>query len=485
MRCEQPIYLNCPFTEKELVKQLGAKFDGVSKKWFIPVRLEIEPFQRWLPAEWQASLLPLDSAPSVATQASIAGISLYELLNQVRQTLAQAHAQPYWLRAEIVAIHHRQHVYLELSDHDAEGREIAKVRASLWRERATKVLSHFEQQTGMALSAGLKVLFQATIELHPVYGFSLNLLDIDPRFTLGEMAAKVQRIRVQLTQEGLINQNRQLAKPNEFCQIAVIAPAQAAGLGDFRSQADKLQALGLCQFHYYVASFQGKNATEEIPQAIEKVAKAHLKTPFDALVLIRGGGATADLMQLNEYPIVKAICTAPLPVIIGIGHERDKSLLDEVANHVCHTPSLTITYIQTTIVQNAQQAKQHWQNLLQGAQAVLTQAQLQNQQVYAQVREQARYALANQRQQTQYLWQDIKNASQQQLQQARFMTKQWMEQILLGDPKRILQQGYVLVRDKQQRLLTDKEQAQQARELWLEFKDGMIASQITEKSPES
>ncbi|ALG66804.1 exodeoxyribonuclease VII large subunit [Beggiatoa leptomitoformis] len=479
MRCEQPIYLNCPFSEKEAVKQLGARFDGDLKKWFIPVGIEIEPFRRWLPAEQVADLFAELSQNNDIVPAT--GVTLYELLCQLRKTIEQTHTQAYWLRAEVVAVHRRQHVYMELSDHDAEGREIAKVRASLWRERADILLTRFEQQTGLAFAAGINVLLQATVELHPVYGLSLNIIEIDPRFTVGEMAAKLQRIRAQLTQEGIFNQNKQLAHATEFSHIAVIAPPQAAGLGDFRSQADKLTALGLCTFQYYSASFQGKNAQQEIPDAIADVAKAHLKKPFDALVILRGGGATADLLQLNEYAIAKAICTAPLPVIIGIGHERDKTLLDEIANQVCHTPSLTIAQILTTMTQNAHQAQQDWQTILRESRAILNRAQLRNQQAYTQVREYALNALNRQHQQTNYLWQDVKRASQQQLQQARTITKQWMEQVLLGDPKKILQRGYVLVRDAKQTIVTQKTQAEQTTDVWLEFKDGTVHSQIVKQ----
>ncbi|HDN26243.1 MAG TPA: exodeoxyribonuclease VII large subunit [Thioploca sp.] len=464
MMTEEPIFLDCPFSEKDDVKQLGAKFDWNQKKWFIPPNLEIEPFAKWLPKTViQTTENPDDDS-----------LSLNDLLLSVQKTIAEQHNSRYWVRAEVINVSENVHIYIELSDQNSDGNEVAKARATLWNHRAEALLERFEEQTGMPFKAGLKVLLQVRVEFHTRYGLSLDVLDIDPHFTLGEMAAKLNRIRARLTEEGIYSQNQQFAQVTEFCQVAVIAPRQAAGLGDFKSQADILVAHGLCEFHYYPASFQGKNTLTDIPAAFELVNKEHQNQPFDAIVMIRGGGAKADLFQLNEYEIAKAVCTAQLPVIVGIGHERDKTLLDEVANHACHTPSLVIAHIASTIVQNARNAKQDWQSFVQSATEILNAAKANTESLNTKIREQSVRHLGEQRNQIAALMQEIKNTSQNQLSQVRHQIKLLMAQVLLGDPKTILNRGYAIVRNRQNKVITRKAAAQQEESLTIEFKDGRV-----------
>ncbi len=494
------IYLDCPYSEKDEAKKLGARFDGIVKKWFIPPGLEIEKFARWSPK--QPNLFDAETPLSkeetrVGVEVPVnrddprtdgidssfshsphpQSLSLHELMSQLKQTIEQHHATRYWVRAEVVNVSAKKHVYIELSDHDSNGREVAQMQATLWQERAASLLPQFEQQTGLPFKPGIKVLLQVQVQFHSVYGLSLNILDIDPNFTLGDIEAKLIRLRALLQQEGIYQQNRQLPPVREFCKVAVIAPAQAAGLGDFKSQADVLTQQGLCQFFYYTASFQGAQTVSEIPTAIRLVTQDHQSTPFDALVLIRGGGAKSDLYQLNEYDIAKAICTAPLPVIVGIGHERDKTLLDEVAQQSCHTPSLVIAQITTTIVQNARQAKQQWQWLLKLASELTHTAKANHERLYATLREQVVKRLGEQKKQVETVKQQVKHASDQQLNNARHQIKLLMEQVLLSDPHSIMQRGYAIVRNSDNQVLPTKALAEMENSLIIEFQDGRIHCQ--------
>ncbi|MEN8215802.1 MAG: exodeoxyribonuclease VII large subunit [Pseudomonadota bacterium] len=471
---KKPIFLDCPYAEKDEAKKLGAQFDWAQKKWFIPPDLEIEPFAKWLPKTTTSTTENLE-----AEEEDKKSLTLNDLMLSVKKTIAQQHNTPYWVRAELVNVSQNVHVYMELADHDSGGKEVAKARATLWKFRAESQLKRFEEQTGLPFKPGIKVLLQVQVEFHTRYGFSLDVLDIDPSFTLGEMEAKLNRIRAQLKTEGIYTNNQKLAKSAEFCKVAVIAPPQAAGLGDFKSQAEILATLGLCEFHYYAASFQGKNTVTEIPAAFELVN--HQARQFDALVLIRGGGAKADLFQLNEYEIAKAVCTAQLPVIVGIGHERDKTLLDEVANYACHTPSLVITHITGIIIQNARNAKQDWQSIISAAGERLNRAKADTERFNAQIREQAVKLLGSQQQKLVTIMQAIKNASQNQLNQARHQIKLLMEQVLLGDPKSILNRGYAVIRNRQNKVLSSKAAAQQEDFLVIEFKDGCVSCQMEDK----
>ncbi len=468
MTSKDPIFLDCPYIEKDEAKKLGARYNGALKKWFIPPGLDTEPFARWLPKQ--------ELATSVETADSL---SLHELLLKVKQTVEQQHATRYWVRAEIVHLSRKAHLYLELADHDSQGQELAHARATIWNDRANTLLPRFEQLTGLPFQSGIKVLLQTHLQFHPLYGLSLNVLDIVPHFTLGDLEAKFNRIRIQLTQEGIYIQNKQFPPIKEFCKVAVLAPPQAAGLGDFQSQADLLVTHGLCEFHYYFATFQGAQAVTEIPAAIATINQDHQHQHYDALVIIRGGGAKMDIYQLNEYPIAKALCTAELPVIVGIGHERDKTLLDDVAYHSCHTPSLVITYIQAIIVQNAQQAQQHWQWSFKLAQDALQRATLLNERLHAQIRHQAVQQLGEHKSGLATLLQEIKHAGQLQLQKAQHRVKLLMGQVVLGNPKLILKRGYAIIRNSQNQVLTTKAKASQESSLIIEFQDGRLTCSKT------
>jgi len=220
----------------------------------------------------------------------------------------------------------------------------------------------------------------------------------------------------------------------------------------------------------------------EMAAAFKKRHDDHHRQSYDGVVMIRGGGGKADLFQLNEYEIVKAVCTAQLPVIVGIGHERDQTLLDEVAHLACHTPSLVITHIAGTIIQNARNAKQDWQNARKLASEKLNQAKMNNERQMALIREQVLRRIGEQRNKLTILMQTVSNASQTQLNQAHHQIKLLMEQVLLGDPNRILKRGYAIVRNRENKIMTRKTVAQKEAYLMIEFQDGQINC---ERGPEA
>ena len=163
----------------------------------------------------------------------------------------------------------------------------------------------------MRLEAGIKVLVYARVEFHPQYGMALFIDDIDPTYTLGDMAAKLAKIREVLTAEKIINNNKQLPKPTDFTRVAVISPQNAAGLGDFNREAGILIKHNLCEFVYFTALFQGEKASKEICEALKLATEQHMQNPFDAIVIIRGGGALSDLTWLNNEQIARSVCLSP------------------------------------------------------------------------------------------------------------------------------------------------------------------------------
>jgi exodeoxyribonuclease VII large subunit len=290
--------------------------------------------------------------------------------------LIKANSRLEWVIAEISEISDRNnsHIYLDLIEQDASGQIVAKCKAAIWKGMRGKVLDTFAQGTGGGrLAKGMKVMVQVRAGMHIQYGFSLVVENINPQFTLGEAERKLREIRARLTSEGIINRNRALVTPTDFTRVVVISPPAAAGLGDFRAHADLLANAGLCQFIYLSAAFQGDGSAAGIS---ESVRTALLRAAdSDCLVIIRGGGAQADLMWLNDYELAKVICTSPLPVMVGIGHERDKTILDEVACQSFHTPSKLIGHIFDAITGNAMTAGKSWDQI--GVQATKSHERIQ------------------------------------------------------------------------------------------------------------
>ena len=225
----------------------------------------------------------------------------------------------------------------------------AQARAVIWQSMASAILPAFEQATGAQLAPGIKLLVRARPVFKAQYGFSLDIDAIDPDYTLGELEARKRDIRARLQAEGVFAANKQLTPPWDFNAVLVVAPTGGAGLGDFQAEADRLQSHGICRFTYALSRFQGEGAPMEIRHALQQALGQGTDTspsPFDAVVILRGGGAVNDLAWLNDYGLARLICDMPIPVFTGIGHERDTTVLDEVAHARYDTPSKVIAGIE-------------------------------------------------------------------------------------------------------------------------------------------
>lgn len=365
-------YLQVEYREKEVVKSLGARWDGVAKRWFIPSGCDPAAFTRWLPTENLPAISPETSDTSQRPS-----IRLSHLLNRVSLAVNQLTPQAEWVQAEISECRATKngHVHLDLVELDAHKNLLGKASAKLFKHQAEVVLNKFFQATHSHLSQGMKVLLQVRVQFHLQFGFALLIEDIDPAYTLGDIQAKLAQIRETLQQEGLLQRNKQLTTPTEFYRLAVLSPQGAAGLGDFKQEADLLAKHHLCHFHYYQAQFQGELASGELCQALQRIQTDHTQQAFDAIVIIRGGGASIDLAWLNDVNVARLVCTMPVAVFSGIGHERDNTILDEVANKRFDTPSKVIGHILHSIVHNAQQAHNHYQHIDRAIRHVIGQSQ--------------------------------------------------------------------------------------------------------------
>lgn len=272
-------------------------------------------------------------------------ISLLELNGLVRETLEIGMPDAYWVEAELADVRESAgHCYMELVQKDEFGSiPVARASAKCWRNTWMLVRPHFERVTGERFHAGMKVLLQVRAQFHENYGFSWIVTDIDPTFTLGDMARKRMEIVQTLKEEGVFDLNRELSIPLFAQRIAVISSATAAGYGDFCSQLGN-NAYG---FDFLVELFpavmQGEQVEQSVIAALNRINDC--ADLFDCVVIIRGGGATSDLSGFDTLALAENVANFPLPVITGIGHERDESVLDMVANTRVKTPTAAAAFL--------------------------------------------------------------------------------------------------------------------------------------------
>ena len=263
--------------------------------------------------------------------------SLFELNGLVRETIEVSLPMNYWVEAELSECREsRGHCYMELIQKDEHSATpIAKASAKCWANKWLVLRPYFERTTGQQLHTGMKVLLQVYPQFHEAYGFSWIVNDIDPTYTLGDMARKRQEIIQQLKAEGVFDLQKELQLPL-FCQrIAVISSQTAAGYGDFCNQlADNPYGF---QFHtqLFPAIMQGEGVEQSVINALERI----YDTPFDCVVIIRGGGGTADLSGFDTLALAEHVANFPIPVITGIGHDRDESILDIISHTRVKTPT--------------------------------------------------------------------------------------------------------------------------------------------------
>ena len=271
-------------------------------------------------------------------------ITLYELNQLVREVIESEMPDEYWVEAELSECREsRGHCYMELIQKDEHtATPIAKASAKCWANKWMLIRPGFERTTGQRLHAGMKVLLKVYAQFHEAYGFSWIVTDIDPTYTLGDMARKRQEIIRQLKAEGVFDLQKELQLPL-FCQrIAVISSESAAGYGDFCNQlADNPYSFKFCT-QLFPAIMQGEGVEQSIIAALERIyslTSQSLTSDFDCVVIIRGGGATSDMSGFDTLALAENVANFPLPIITGIGHDRDESILDMVSHTRVKTPT--------------------------------------------------------------------------------------------------------------------------------------------------
>ena len=253
-----------------------------------------------------------------------------------------------WVMAELSDVRYNGgHCYMELIEKTAAGQTVAKLRAAIWANQVQGIRGKFYHATGRDVQSGLKVMLQGSITHHNVYGLSFVVYDIDPSYTLGDMERMRREILERLQREGVLGMNKMLAMPPAPQRIAVISAEGAAGYGDFMNQLTGNSDGFVFYPHLFGAVMQGDRTSASVRAALDYIEQTI--DLWDCVVIIRGGGATTDLNGFDDYELARAVATFPLPIVVGIGHERDRTVLDEIAHTRCKTPTAVAAFFIDTL----------------------------------------------------------------------------------------------------------------------------------------
>ena len=346
--------------------------------------------------------------------------TLSELCSCIDEALSMELNDTYWVRAEIASLTERGHCYMELVEKAKNNAIAAKLRATCWQHVYHLLSAYFANETGQTLAVGMQVLLQVEVSFHAVYGLSLNVVGIDPTFTLGNLARQRQLTIQRLQEDGVMDLQRSLPLPLLPRRVAVISAADAAGYGDFCHQLQSNS--GGFRFHtqLFPAVMQGEQSPASIIAALQQIADT--TDLYDLVVIVRGGGATTDLRNFDDYSLAFHCANFPLPIIAGIGHTRDVSVVDMVVHTSVKTPTAAAEWLIAAMQAQADR---------------LGELQLRLQRV-------VQMAVRKQHSKLDALWQSLRFATQRRLHRQRTQLEFWEKTIALHSPERIYRMGYSL-----------------------------------------
>ena len=446
-------------------------------------------------------------------------LTLFELNALVRQTLELGMPDDYWVEAELSEVHEvRGHCYMELIQKDDHNNTpVAKASAKCWASTWRLARPHFERVTGQQLHAGMKVLLKVSAQFHENYGFSWIVTDIDPTYTMGDMARKRQEIIRQLKEEGVFDLQKELQLPM-FCQrIAVISSANAAGYGDFVNQLDGNEYGFRFHTQLFPAVMQGEGVEQSVIAALNKIFARlkkedsslftlHSSLNFDCVVIIRGGGATSDLSGFDTLALAENVANFPLPVITGIGHERDESVLDMVSHTRVKTPTAAAAFLISNLksvldeIEDCEQrihakVKQRMDmekiRLLNYAQkipmlfsVVRTRQEALLGQLLVKMRSSIGYRLQDERHRLIVLQNNMQPVLYRKLTDERHLLDLLSQRLIGLDPNRLLKRGYSITL-KNGRTVRDVSQLKEGDELETRFENGTVRSVVNQVNNKS
>lgn len=370
-------------------------------------------------------------------------LSLLELNSLVRRSLEQCLPDEYWIQAELSDVRSNTtgHCYLEFVQKDPRSNNlVAKARGMIWSNIYRLLKPYFEETTGQLFTSGIKVLVKVTVQFHELYGYSLTVLDIDPAYTLGDMARRRREILMQLEEEGVLTLNKELEMPVLPQRIAVISSATAAGYGDFCHQLQHNPGGFFFYTELFPALMQGNQVEESVLAALDRINDR--VNDFDVVVIIRGGGATSDLSGFDTYLLAAACAQFPLPVITGIGHERDDTVLDSVAHTRVKTPTAAAELLIHRITESADHLEELSARLQQGAYALLEQEGRRLEMIQIRIPNLVHRKLTDARFDLLAAGKDLAQATQTLLSRHRHRLELLQQRVADASPDKLLNRGY-------------------------------------------
>ncbi|NDV83098.1 exodeoxyribonuclease VII large subunit [Bacteroides sp. 51] len=409
------------------------------------------------------------------------GISLFELNSLVKRSITQCLPDEYWVQAEISDVRSNTtgHCYLEFIQKDPRGNSlVAKARGTIWANVFRLLKPYFEESTGQAFVSGIKVLVKVTVEFHELYGYSLTVQDIDPTYTVGDMIRRRNEILKQLQEEGVLTLNKELDLPLLPQRIAVISSATAAGYGDFKHQLNRNSAGYYFYTELFSAIMQGNQVEESVLNALDAILER--QDDFDAVVIIRGGGATSDLSGFDTYLLAAACAQFPLPVITGIGHERDDTVLDSVSHTRVKTPTAAAEFLIGQMDRAAEQLEMLAEQLRESVLWRLTQEKQRMSALRNRIPTLTLKRLNDARMELLGLKNDLKQTTILLLSKQKHKLELLQQRIADASPEKLLQRGYSITL-KNGKAVTDASQVDTGDTLITRLAKGEVVSTVSPK----
>lgn len=380
--------------------------------------------------------------------------SLSELCAEIQEVVENDLLERYWVRAEIASLSARGHCYMELVEKADDNMLAAKVRATCWSNVYSLLSAYFIQETGQALRVGMQVLVEVSVAFHPVYGLSLNVWNIDPTYTQGDLAKQRQATILRLTEDGVMELQQRLELPTLIRKVAVISAADAAGYGDFCDQLQNNRFGVKFEVELFAAVMQGDHAPKSIIKALNEIVSEEEK--WDIVVIIRGGGATTDLGCFDDYELASHCAQFPLPILSGIGHTRDMSIVDMVAHTSVKTPTAAAEWLIERVAKQVEMISQLVLRLQRATQ----------------------HAVVQENNKLQAYMQRMSHAAQRLLMQEQNRLQMWTKTIELHSPERIFKMGYSLTMVNGKPVMR-KEDVKEGDVLKTYVQDGVVESVVT------
>lgn len=379
--------------------------------------------------------------------------SLSELCTEIQEVVENDLLERYWVRAEIASLSARGHCYIELVEKAEDNMLAAKVRATCWSNVYSLLSAYFIQETGQTLRVGMQVLVEVSVAFHPVYGLSLNVWNIDPTYTQGDLAKQRQATIRRLTEDGVMELQQSLELPTLIRKVAVISAADAAGYGDFCDQLQNNRFGVKFELELFAAVMQGDAAPKSIIKALNKIANEEEK--WDIVVIIRGGGATTDLGCFDDYELASHCAQFPLPILSGIGHTRDMSIVDMVAHTSVKTPTAAAEWLIERVAEQVE---------------IINQLALRLQRA-------TQHAIVQENSKLQEYLQRISYSAQRLMMQEQNRLQMWAKMIELHSPERIFKMGYSLTMVNGKPMMK-KEDVKEGDVLKTYLQDGVVESVV-------